>query len=179
MARRLALAPALIAALAFAGCGGGSEESEPAPAVPAPSANVVPAAGQSPSVAVHDRKRAEKRFRPWKERIENATPPKGKQWTQAETERFGETVADAAEVAEYEYELLRKIALPQDTEALYKVTEFLDLEEDGLLLVHRIGLEFREHNDLEGTIGVLERADDWARDYKRAANAVFADACAD
>jgi hypothetical protein len=124
-------------------------------------------------------RKAERRVDPWVKRVLALRPPKGRRPSRAEVRRIGKRIVALGRAAEYEYNLLRGVALPKEAAAVDQIEDFFDKEEEALMLVQRLGVELEALDDLEAfvtTIDRLRRLDD---DYRRAGRAVGARSCVD
>jgi hypothetical protein len=196
--RRLAVVALSVAVLGATGCGGGSDA--PAPAAPAaPPAATAPVADRSGGAdgsigrdiekervaakralrtwgvaAERACRKAERKIEPWLARLTKIT------WkSRADFKRNGRMIVDLARAAEYEYEVLRNVALPTQAEAIDAIHAFFDKEEEALMLVQRIGVELEMLNDPDGILRSLARLNRLEDDYRRAGRAVGAYSCVD
>lgn len=124
-------------------------------------------------------RKAERKVDPWLDRMLSFKAPKHRRATAAEVEHAGNLIVSFARAAEYEYELLRAIALPTQPEALDRVQSFFDKEEEALMLMQRVGIELQKRNDPEGFFTSLDRLRRLTDDYRRAGRAVGALSCVD
>ena len=120
-------------------------------------------------------KRAERRFKPWQGRL--AALDRREPWSRASVESAGRPLDGAGQAAEYEFNLLRAIALPKQPEALETVEAFLNMEEETLVLVRRFGIELRDHDNLVGILNSARRMQRQGAGYERAARAAHASGC--
>jgi hypothetical protein len=184
-----------LAALGVTGCGGSAEAPPPAAAPPVPQTATASMQGSGGGIGVDigeqeaavERslrtwgreatracRKSQRRLKPWNERISSIA--RGKP-TRAKLKRLGRTVADTAKAAEYEYDLLRAIVLPAESDAVHEIYTFLEMEEEALRLVQRVGAEITALDDLESLVFALKRFKTLEDDYGRAAKAVHAGAC--
>ena len=197
MIRNRSVALALtVAALGATGCGGSAEAPPPA-AAPVPATPVSTQGGGSGGIGIDigeqraavDRsvrawgreatracRKSHRRLEPWSRRIGSLAQGKP---TRAKVKRLGHTIARTAKAAEYEYDLLRAIALPAEADAVHEIYTFLEMEEEALRLVQRAGEEITALDDLEGLLFTVKRFRTLEREYERAAEAVHAGACAE
>jgi hypothetical protein len=197
--RRHSAALALaVAAIGVTGCGGSGSDVPPPAAAPAPVTAPASTQGQSGGggVAVDlDQQRAatkrslrtwgraasracrksQRRMEPWERQLESMTSAKP---TRARVASMGKLLARGARSAEYEYDLLRSIELPGEADAVHSIYTFLEMEEEALRLVQRLAAEVTALDDPESILLVAKRAGALADDYRRAARAVHAGACA-
>jgi hypothetical protein len=196
-----------VASFGVTACGGSSDVPPPTPAAP-PAATAPAQGGTAPvadrssggdgSIAVDIEKervaskralrtwgksaeracrKAERRIEPWVKRV--LAINFSKKPTAAQVERAGRTILQFAREAEYEYELLRGVALPDQAAAVEAIESFFDKEEEALMLVQRLGIELKKRNDLEGIVTTVKRLDRLEDDYERAGRAVGALSCVD
>jgi hypothetical protein len=120
-------------------------------------------------------RKSKRRMEPWTNRLKSMlrTEP-----TRARVVAMGKLLARGARAAEYEYDLLRAIALPAEADAVHTIYTFLEMEEEALRLVQRLGAEVTALDDPESILLVAKRAAALEDDYRRAARAVHAGACA-
>jgi hypothetical protein len=196
-----------MAVLALTGCGGSSDA--PPAAAPAPAAPGAPAAtGTATPVAAPDtsstgvigndvreeRVAARKAIRewgraatkacrkldrlqaPWAARFRSMT---GGRPTRARIKELGRAFEAYGKIAEREYDLVRAIPLPTQPEALDAVDDFLQKEEEALMLLHRGAVHLQGLDDALGIVNTARRFNDLLDDYKRAARAVHAAKCYD
>ena len=119
-------------------------------------------------------RKAERKIEPWLARLLRFRPK-----SRAEFKRAGKMLVDIARAAEYEYELLRDVALPSEPAAIDAIHSFFDKEEEALMLVQRIGVELEMLNDAKGILNSLARLSRLEDDYRRAGRAVGAYSCVD
>ena len=197
---RIAIAALVAAAIGTAGCGGSAEAPPPAataPATPAPQATTA-SNGQGKSGVSTDigqnRAASERAVREWGAAATRAcrvSRKEGRSWEQrmrsmpgrgnpsrAQVAAFGRVVAGYAKAAEGEYDRLRAVALPSDPEAVHTVYTFLEMEEEALRLVQRLGAEFSAVENRDGVLLAIRRLNALNDDYRRAAKAAYAGACA-
>ena len=124
-------------------------------------------------------RKAAKRIEPWEERVTAVAPPKGSKWSKSDVERVGRLLVEMAEAAEYEYRLLRDVAMPTEPAAVDAIQSFFDKEEEALILVQRLGIEMEKRNDLEAFVTSYMRIRRLVKAYERDARAVHAAECAD
>ncbi|HEX8648797.1 MAG TPA: hypothetical protein VF715_18010 [Thermoleophilaceae bacterium] len=192
---RTAALAAILAVLGITGCGGSAATAPPATApVPVQTATASTQGSGGASVDVGKEqaaaerslrtwgkaasracRKAQRRMKPWEGRVRAMTSHKP---TRARAVALGKVVARGARAAEYEYDLLRDVQLPAQAEAVHTIYTFLEMEEEALRLVQRLGTEFTELNDLESLVFTVKRFDGLEDDYRRAAKAAHAGACA-
>lgn len=187
----------MVAAFGVTGCGGAGSDVPPPAAAPAPVTAPASSQGQgSGGVAVDlDQQRtalkrslrawgraaskacrkSQRRLDPWERQLEAMTRTKP---TRARVASMGRLLTRGARSAEYEYDLLRAIALPEEADAVHAIYTFLEMEEEALRLVQRLAVEVTALDDLESILLVGRRASGLMDDYRRAARAVHAGACA-